>query len=107
MDRFSKQLRDGIKLDGYSVYLSIDNSKLCMEVTDGDHDRSWSFDTENTVKLLDAVGGIDGLLVIFPNSESEMGNTDKFISVLESICEKHNLKYDYSSWMSNSAHEGR
>ena len=105
MDKFDKQLRDGIKLDGFSVYLSIRKDELCFEVTDGDYDRSWLLDIEGTAKLLGAVGGIDELLSIFPQPESEWRNTDKFISAFEGVCEKHNVEYAYSSWRNNASYD--
>lgn len=103
MGNFSERLRDGMEFGGFDVYLSIENDELCMEVTDGDYDRSWKLNKDNTKRFLSAVGGIEKLLLLFPKPEFEMGNTDKFIASFKSACEKHKIKYEYTSYMSGSA----
>ncbi|MCL2621835.1 MAG: hypothetical protein FWD32_02265 [Firmicutes bacterium] len=98
MERFSKQLRDGVKAFGYSVYISIEqDDTMCFLITDGDHDRTYRVNAEDTNKLLNAVGGLDNLVAKFPTNNEK---TDEYIKIFETLCKEHSIEYTYSSWLS-------
>jgi hypothetical protein len=105
MEDFTIGIRNGVEIGGYDIWISVEGGKLCMEVTDGDHDRSYKLDAENTKKLLDSVGGKVGLRAIFPKAQAEPRNTDKFINAFKNTCEKHKVTLDYTSWMGSGCWE--
>jgi len=91
MENFEIKLRDGLAVSGKvtdTVIFHYKNGLVDFEITDGCYDRNYRLDAENSQKLMIALG-ID-----------EKNNSSFYIEKFKEICQRYDIKYQYSSWLS-------
>lgn len=89
-------------LNAFNIYLSLENGYLCFEITNGDYDRQWRINSEDTRRLSLALGLDDktgqawqiAVKNIFQTTEAKK---TWYIKKFERLCEQYNLKYEFTS----------
>lgn len=95
-EKFDRCLSRG----GFDVYLTVGGG-VVMEVTDGDYDRAYRVEAAEAEKWIAAAGGFEQFVALFPMDKK----SDFYIALWKELCEKHGIRYEYTSWFGSGCYD--